>query len=112
MNVTGYLGTVFPDILQAYLRSRQWTGRTTICLLNLNRQERQPLADVVMEISRDPAALLLLRFNQLATDPLKRLLGKLLVGGIDCRSDIAGKRSITVHPWRCSPVKARRRSFR
>jgi len=59
-----------------------------------------PLANVVMQISRDPAALLLLRCNQLPADPFERLLGKFLICRINRRTDEPTKRSIPVHSRR------------
>src|SRR5271168_1520420 len=52
-----------------------------------------------MQISCDPSAFLLLRFDQLATHLCKRLLGKLLIGCVNRRADKSSKRSIAVHPW-------------
>src|SRR5271163_3976218 len=73
--------------------------RSTICLVNFHRQKGQPLTNVVMQISCDPAALLFLGFDQLATHFFKRLLGKLLIGGVNRRADKSSKRSITIHSW-------------
>ena len=52
-----------------------------------------------MQISGYPAAFLLLRFDQLTTYFFKRLMGKLLIGGVNRRADKSSKRSITVHSW-------------
>src|SRR5271170_6457528 len=53
-----------------------------------------------MQISRDAAALVLLRLNQLAAHILECLLSKLLVRYINGRTDKPGKRSIPIHSWR------------
>jgi hypothetical protein len=44
-----------------------------------------------MQLSRDSAAFLFLRFNQSATHRFERLLGQFLVGDIDRRTDESGK---------------------
>src|SRR5271168_4684356 len=87
---------------QVPFQSLRRSAGTTIGLRKLHRQQRQPLANVVMQISRDPAALLLLRFNQLTADLFKRLLGKFLICRINRRTDEPSKGSIPVHSRRCN----------
>ena len=62
-------------------------------LLELYREKRQALIDVVMELSREPASLLFLRLDKASADGRHRLLGDLPLGDVDAGSDIAGKRS-------------------
>src|ERR1700729_4176406 len=100
LNVARDLRTMLLYIFQALFQSLRRPARTTIRLHKLHRQQRQPLANVVMQISRDPAALLLLRFNQLTADRSERLLGKFLICRINRRTDEPTKRSIPVHSRR------------
>src|SRR5277367_507122 len=87
-------------ILQALFQSLRRSARITIRQRKLHREQRQPLANVVMQLSRDPDALLLLRFNELTADPFERLLGKLLICRINRRTDEPSKGSIPVHSRR------------
>src|SRR6516165_8918037 len=81
LNVSGDLGTTLSDLFQPTLRRRR--SSIAIGLFKFHRQECQPLANIVMEISRNSAALLLLRFYQLTTHFFQGFLGPLLVRYID-----------------------------
>src|SRR5271155_1348591 len=60
----------------------------------LNRQQRETLTDVVMELSGDSGTFLLLRFNQPAVHVGEGLLRKFAVGDIDTRPYVTSKRII------------------
>ena len=57
--------------------------RNSIRLPELHRQKSQPLANVVVQLSGNPAAFLLLRLNQLTAHLFRCLLGQLLIGDVD-----------------------------
>src|SRR5215469_7017849 len=91
LNVTSNLGTMFPDFLQLIFRSLWRITRHALGLVNLHRQQRQSLADVVMQIPCDAASLLLLCFDHLPAHLFKCMLSQLLVGSINRRADESGK---------------------
>jgi len=91
---------MLPDFLQALFRGLRRSIYAAICLGNLHRQERQPLADIVVQVPRDAAALILLCFDQLTAYLFKGLLSLLLVRSINGRADETRERSVSVYPWR------------
>ena len=62
-------------------------------LFELDREQRQALIDVVMELSREAASLLLLGLDEAPADGCHRLFGDLPVGDVDAGADVAGKQS-------------------
>jgi hypothetical protein len=56
----------------------------------LDGEQRQALADIVVKLPGDPAAFVFLRGNQTAPEVAQRRLGPLSVRHIDRRIDVAG----------------------
>src|SRR5271156_570124 len=90
------LATKSPDLLETFRRVFLRNGGSKMRDLNLHRQQREPLADIVMQFSRDSTALPLLGLNQLTAHLFERLLGELLVRHINSRRNKTGKRSISI----------------
>jgi hypothetical protein len=65
--------TTLLNILKALVRGLNRLVRVPIQVVNLDRQKRKPLANIVMQLSRDTPALLFLRFDQTATDLFERI---------------------------------------
>ena len=72
-----------------------------ICAFDFHGEKCEALADVVVQISCDAAAFLLLGFDELTTYFCEGLLGELLIGCVDCGADESSERSIAVDAWGC-----------
>jgi|SRR5215469_10266108 len=62
LHVARDLSAMLPDFLQLLLRAR-WSP-IPVGMLKLHGQQRQPLANVVMQVAGNTCTLLLLRFDQ------------------------------------------------
>ena len=88
------LAQIAKPLQQLLLRQR----KMPLHRANLDTQQGQTLIDVVMQISRDPPALLLLGFDQATAQIVKHLFGQLVVGHIHARAQISRKGIIRVEP--------------
>src|SRR5215472_834329 len=85
-----------PEFVKAILKFNARVWRLLLEYIEVNRQHRDTLIDVVMKLSRNPCTFLLLRINQPATDAREGFLGLLAIGNVDARPDIPCKRIIRV----------------
>jgi hypothetical protein len=74
LHITCDLVTMPLDFLQPLIGSCRWSVQSAVGLFQFHRQQRQPLADVVMQVSRDSAAFFLLGFDQLTAHLFECLL--------------------------------------
>src|SRR3954451_4094009 len=74
------------------------SGEIVAPLLQLDRQQRDSLINVIMKFPRDPSALLFMGLNQLAPHIGKSFLGQLAIRYVDARSYVARKRAIRIKP--------------
>src|SRR5215469_7265995 len=74
----------------------------SICLLQLHGQECESLANVIVQIARDAAALLLLGLDQPATHVFESILSNLVARNIDSPKDEAANPPVAIHSWRCN----------
>src|SRR5690348_12971742 len=75
------------------------TIRKMLGVIKLHREQRDLLANVVVQLSRDPRALLLLRVDQSSTQARERFFGKFALGHVHAGADVAFKRAIGTESW-------------
>src|SRR4051812_30357883 len=73
-------------------------GRILAPLLQLDRQQRDSLINVVMKFPGDPSAFLFVGLNQLAPHIGQSFLGQLAIRDVDARSYVARKRATRIKP--------------
>src|SRR6266576_4934792 len=64
--------------------------------IQFDGQQRNPLTDVVMQLSRDPRTFLFVGVNQLATHVAQRFLRELAISYVHARAYVAGKRTVRI----------------
>src|SRR5215472_2213470 len=67
-------------------------------LIELHRKHGESLVDVVVKLSPDPGAFLLLRFNQLSTHVRKSLFHLLAAGNVLGEDENPSRQSLEVQP--------------
>ena len=91
VHVARYLGCPSPQIVE---RRRERVGRMHVELLQLDREQRQLLAQVIVQLPRNAPALLLLRDDQPSAEVGQPLLGFLVFGDVEAPADEAVERAV------------------
>ena len=64
--------------------------------IHLEYNQSQALSDVVVKLPGDPDSLLFVGLNQFTSNAGQGFLGELLLGDVETRADVAGKRTVRV----------------
>src|SRR5208283_4758354 len=90
------IGGALAQFLQLLQKLLARSGRIALQTSYLHAQEGQSLVDIVVQIARDPAPLLLLRIDQPAAQIAEHLFGEPVLGDIDTRADIACEGTVRI----------------
>src|SRR5277367_4278980 len=98
LDIAGNIGAAVPQFRNMV---KHFLGQMRILLtelLQLDRQHREALADIIMKLPGNTGAFVLLCLNQLAVHSGESLFSELAVGNIDARANKASKRTIWIEP--------------
>src|ERR1700704_1954402 len=99
LNVLTNVRKTLTGVMDMIVKISRRLGKMLAPTFQLNRHQRDALIDIVMQLSGDPGALLLVGLNQPATHAGEALLCQFAIGDVEARADIAGKRAVRVESW-------------